>query len=391
MGRFTFAAGNLRKIATLPLYALGAAAATVTSRREDLWVFGSGTGLGEGALALARHLRAAEPDVRVVWLARDARDIADARALGLPVALRSSWRGFRLTLRARVAVVTHGFGDVNRFGLRGAFVVNLWHGIPFKRIRMDSPEAMRLPVLGRLPGATALVRRMYGRSGRGIALFATASELSAARIRTAFALDARRAVVTGDPRDDVLCALEPAARERAARERVAAATGDARMLNARLVLFAPTWRDGRAQPGVPGEQDWRAIDRVLADAGAMLLVRSHPLGHGDFTAGPALSDRVTLLGPELIADVTPVLPAIDTLVTDYSSIAYDFALVGGPVLFLAPDAADYARRRGVYEPYRVLTGGEEATSWPALLPRLAAALAPGEPREAMCQLHAVAT
>ena len=49
-----------------------------------------------------------------------------------------------------VVVVTHGFGDVNRYAVTGAFVVQLWHGIPLKRIGLDSAETLRPPAaLGR--------------------------------------------------------------------------------------------------------------------------------------------------------------------------------------------------------------------------------------------------
>ena len=144
---FTFAAGNARKVAALPLYALGAIASLVTRRRDDVWVFGSGSGLGEGALALYDH--AADRAITRVWLASTVRELEAARARGMTAALKHSWRGFRLTLRAGVITITHGFGDVNRFGTLGAFVVQLWHGIPLKRIQLDSPVtfAGRFPTL----------------------------------------------------------------------------------------------------------------------------------------------------------------------------------------------------------------------------------------------------
>ena len=44
MGRFTFAQGNATKLASLPLYALGALACLVVPRRRGRWVFGSGIG-----------------------------------------------------------------------------------------------------------------------------------------------------------------------------------------------------------------------------------------------------------------------------------------------------------------------------------------------------------
>lgn len=363
MRRFTFARGNARKVLALPLYGLGALASTVVRRQPNLWVFGSGSGVGEGALALLRFAREQDPSIRVVWLARNARDLEDAKALHIPAALGSSWRGFRLTLRARVIVVTHGFGDANRFGTRGGFVVQLWHGIPFKHIHLDSQATLRIPLLSRFGFVRSAVRRVYERSGRGIGMFATASPLAAGRIRTAFGLPANRVAVTGDPRDDVL--ITSSAHD--ARERMAALLGEPRATSARILLYAPTWRDGQRDPAIPTAGDWERITAYLAATDSLLVVRSHPLGVGDYTAGGAASDRVRMLGTDLVGDITPLLPAVDVLITDYSSIAFDFALTGGEVLFLAPDVAEYSSSRGVYESFRDFSGGTEVTSWAALL------------------------
>jgi CDP-glycerol glycerophosphotransferase (TagB/SpsB family) len=370
MASFTFAAGNATKLLRLPLYALGAAASLVVPRNPRLWVFGSGTGPGEGALPLYHAARARLPaDVRLVWLASTDAELSSARDLGLDTERKRGWRGFRLTLRARVAVVTHGFGDVNRYGTRGAFTVQLWHGIPLKKLHLDSPATLRLPLLPDHPLVRAVLRRAYRFAGRGIGLFPVASELVAERIRTAFGVREDAIVVTGDPRDDALLTGSAAERAQSARDRIAEAVGPLPD-DARLVLYAPTWRDGAADPGAPSAEEWTAIAAWAERSNAVLLVRAHPLGAGDYARGPAISHRVRLLSPALLPEITPALPAIDALVTDYSSIAYDYALVGGRIVFFAPDVELYAQSRGLYQNYRDVTGSAYVTTWQNVLVRL---------------------
>jgi CDP-glycerol glycerophosphotransferase len=359
VARFTFTTGNLKKVLGLPLYGLGALASLVVPRREELWVFGSGSGVGEGALALIRYTQERGGGLRTVWLTRNSRDAADAERLGITTASARSPKGFWLTLRARVIVVTHGFGDANRFGTRGGFVVQVWHGIPFKHIHLDSPETLRIPLLSRFGTVQRMIRRAYLRSARGIQLFATASPLAASRIRTAFGLPSDRIVVTGDPRDDVL-ATETRAD---ARAKVAALLGEPDALAPHIILYAPTWRDGQDDPLVPNAGDWDQIAAYLESSDSVLLVRSHPLGVGDYTAGLALSPRIRLLGSNLQGDITPLLPAVDTLITDFSSIAFDFSLVGGTMIFLAPDVLTYSSSRGSYEPFSDFSGGNEVVDW----------------------------
>ena len=366
VAHFTFARGNAKRLLSVPLYALGGMASLVVSRPAGRWVFACGSGLGEGALALALHAREQNPELFITWLARDADELQRAKSYGLESVLRSGWRGFWRTLRAQLVVVTHGLGDASRFGIRDAFIVQLWHGIPLKRIQLDSAVTFSGPALMR-----RALRSLYRRNSASIRLLPAASEYSAARLRTAFGLPTNRVVVTGDPRDDVLLAGSEESRRFNARELLERSLGE--IGDSRLVLYAPTWRDGERDPGVPSDDEWRAVAEYLEAADALLVLRPHPHSVGDYDAGPAVSPRIRMLDSVAQNDITPVLPAIDLLITDYSSVAYDFALTGRPIAFFAPDAAAYESTRGLYEPYEKFSGGTQVASWPELLELLARA------------------
>src|SRR3954447_7782423 len=204
--KFTFATGNVALLRRIPLYFLGALATLVVPRTDRIWVFGSGIGPGEGALPLLRLAgERLGGDVRLVWLATTEAELDRARSLGLDAVAKLSARGFWLTLRARVQVVTHGQGDVNRYGARGGFLVQLWHGIPLKRLHLDSPAELAAP--------TALGRRLVASGfravGRQVALFPVSGERVVSRIASAFGLRRDQIVVSGDPRDDVLLQGSP--------------------------------------------------------------------------------------------------------------------------------------------------------------------------------------
>lgn len=383
MATFTFGAGNARKFLGLPLYALSAVVSYLVPRSNRLWVFGSGIGLGEGALAL--YQRAAErlPDdrTRLVWMARTKRELLEARERGMDVVRKGGLRGFWTTLRARVIVVTHGFGDANRYGVRGGFVVQLWHGMPFKHLHLDSPSTYRVSLLPDIAPVRGIVGSAYRRAGKGISLFPVASERVKPSIVSGFGVRPDRVAVAGDVRVDVL--LAPDARERAAAllaELVPASAGRT------VVLFAPTWRDGQDDPTVPTSQEWRAIAEWLERDDAVLLVRNHPLGRGDFAAVPATSDRIHLLDSSRLTDVNRVLAAVDAVVTDYSSMTFDAALIDVPVVHFTPDLEPYTSTRGFYLPVEELTGGRAVTTWIAALTQLSEVLA--EPADGPAHRHA---
>ena len=362
MASFSFGSGNAAKLLRIPLYAAGRMGTFLVPRGRR-WVFGSGAGVGDGALALWRIATAANQSA--VWLTSSEHERAAATARGIPTIRRSSLRGWWATARAGVIVVTHGQGDVNRYAVAGGFLVQLWHGIPLKRIGLDSPATTEVPAV---PGAGVLRRLVaffYRDTAQRIRLMPAASDRSRGRLESAFALDDARVVVTGEPRVDVLSAGSPDERRAAASALLENATG-ALPAGARTLLYAPTWRDGADDPAVPAAAEWVRIVTILEQQNAVLFVRSHPLGAGAYRP-PLPSARIRMLGSSVLGDVTPALPGIDVLITDYSSMAYDVGLLGMPVLYLAPDADEYARTRGFYGQYEDVAGTDAAADWNGLL------------------------
>lgn len=366
MASFSFGAGNARKLLSLPLYLAGRLATAVIPRTGDEWVFGCAVGIADGALALWQV--AASHGERMTWLVADEKQAADADARGIPHVPVRSARGFWRTARARVVVVTHGFGDANRYAVGGALIVQLWHGIPLKRIGLDSPETLRSRILPNSRVVRAMLRRMYAGATRRIRILPAASHLVRGRLESAFGLADSQVPVTGEPRVDVLSIGEPGERRRRAREAIRAAVGDLPD-GAAFVLYAPTWRDGAPDPAIPSEGEWRAIVEVLDRRNAVLLVRSHPLGAGEYRP-PVETPRVRALGADRVSDVTPLLPGLDVLVTDYSSLAFDAALVPLPVVYFAPDLAAYRARRGLYGRYADLAVDGWAEDWAGVLERV---------------------
>lgn len=365
MASFSFGTGNAAKLLRIPVYAAGRVA-TLLVPRGRRWVFGCGAGIGDGALALWKVATAAGHDA--VWLTSSEQQDADAAKCGIPAVRKSGIRGWWATARAGVVVVTHGLGDVNRYAVSGAFIVQLWHGIPLKRIGLDSPATTQVPAV---PGA-ALLRRvvalLYRHAAQRIRVLPAASHRSRGRLESAFGLGDGRVLVTGEPRVDVLSSGTEYDRRAAASALLTGVLG-ALPEGSRTVLYAPTWRDGAADPAVPTADEWVRIIRVLDEQNAVLLIRSHPLGEGAYTP-PMPSARVRMLGAAVLGDVTPALAAVDVLVTDYSSLAYDVGLLRMPVLYLAPDAVEYAQTRGFYGRFADVAGDDPAADWETLLAQL---------------------
>ncbi len=375
--RFDFSSGNLQKLLAVPKYALSMLLAAFVPRVANRWAFGSGIGVGEGALEVARALREDDPGAVISWLVADETEAALAEAEGFAAVPRRGRAGFWATLRSGRIVVTHGLGDVNRFGVFGGRVVNLIHGAPLKRLHLDSSVTT---AFGGAAPLRALLRRMYAAGTRQISLYVAGSVTAAERLRSAYRVDPGRVRVLGDPRDDRVCEqAEDPRRAAEARARVRELLGlppeQEGALPEPLVLYAPTWRDGAPDPAAPSPEEARSILAALDSLGARLLIRSHPLGSGAYES--LLGDRVRLFGQNLARDITPLLGAFDVVITDYSSIALDFSLLARPIVWFAPDLEQYTATRGLYEPLEVTAAGQVQRDWAAAIERLDAVLPEG--------------
>ena len=292
----------------------------------------------------------------------------DAAARGIPTVPKHSLRGLWRTARARVVVVTHGFGDVNRYAVSGAFVVQLWHGIPLKRIGLDSPETLRLPGVARARAARRRRRaarcsaRMYRGAARRIRVLPAASHLVRGRLESAFALADERVPVTGEPRVDVLSQGTPDERRAAARAAIERRRRADRRRRAPRALRADVARrrrrSRRARRATTGARSSTCSRRTTPCCSSARIRSARAT-----TRRRSPTERVRRLGSDLVPDVTPLLPGFDALVTDYSSLAFDAALVPLPVVFLAPDLEEYAAARGFYGTYADVAGDDWAVDW----------------------------
>jgi CDP-ribitol ribitolphosphotransferase len=154
----------------------------------------------------------------------------------------------------------------------------------------------------------------------------------------------------GIPRTDALFGAERIERTVEALHRHYAIPADRK-----VVLYAPTFRGAtvsaaRQPEGVDLDQLRAAIGRDW-----VLLLRQHP-----FVRAPsATSSRADgfVIDVSDHPEINELLLVSDALITDYSSVIFEFSLLGRPMVFFAPDYAEYEQERGLYFDYRAFVPG----------------------------------
>ncbi|MFD3626953.1 CDP-glycerol glycerophosphotransferase family protein [Streptomyces sp. NPDC058698] len=301
--------------------------------------------LGDPA-AIHRAARDIAPHIRGVWVLAD-----EERAAGLPpdteYVLLDSPGYRRVTGRA-----TYFVNNVNWSGALvkrpGSVHIHTHRGTPLKFLGAD--------LLGK-PGARQGfdVPQMLRRADRwDHSLVANRhSELVWERAYPCHFASLR----SGSPRNDVLALAGPDS-GREVRARLGVPEGDT------VVLYAPTRRDYR-RDGLVERID---LARFAADLGEgrTLVVRLHP----SLADGPArglglaeLHRRGVLVDATDEPEAQDVLLAADVLVTDYSSIMFDYANLDRPIVVYADDWDAFRASRGAYLDITAEAPGHVARSY----------------------------
>ncbi|MFJ5128408.1 CDP-glycerol glycerophosphotransferase family protein [Streptomyces sp. NPDC088555] len=206
----------------------------------------------------------------------------------------------------------------------GQCVVQTWHGTPLKRIGLDLAGTAR---------ADAADLATIERRARQWSFLVSPNSFATPVLRRSFGYRGE-ILECGYPRNDLFHASDRTKVAAAVRERLALPDGK------RIVLYAPTWREDQRQSdgghALDLHLDLAAAERELGD-GTVLLVRRHPL----------VSGRIPDSGSGFVRDVSrygdagELMLISDALVTDYSSMMFDFAGTGRPMLFHTHDLAHY--------------------------------------------------
>lgn len=119
----------------------------------------------------------------------------------------------------------------------------------------------------------------------------------------------------------------------------------------KVILYAPTFRNGQLSH-FQSELNIKKLRDSLKDE-YILLVKYHPAVQAR-TEAEAFPDFVYDVSSE---DINSLLLITDILVTDYSSIPFEFALLERPMIFYAYDLEEYMKTTGIIENYMDLVPG----------------------------------
>lgn len=352
---------KLKKMITLLVKLFIFGCAYLMPKKKNIWVFGAWFGhrYNDNPKAFFEYINKNHKHIEAVWITKDQAIVDALTREGYLAYLESSFSGMLVQFRAEFAFVCQSLHDdlYPACISKKTKVVNLWHGLPLKKIMYDvfGDDVTNKNIVGKLFDFLSPYEQI-----RNDYLLATSIETQNT-LSKAFRLPKSRTLITGFPRNDVFLntIIAPIS------------TID----KPYQCIYMPTFRGGIgtecdlfAQYGFDVQQ----IDAILKINNIVIVLRMHPVNKPPQYLIEEIkhSSNISI---DSTADVFDSIANYDCMITDYSGGYFDFMLSGKPILFAPFDLEKYKQQeRDLYYPYEEVTLKPYAYTWPQLIDNIVA-------------------
>ena len=215
-----------------------------------------------------------------------------------------------------------------------------WHGTPLKRLAHDMPD------LGityyRSQQTYQEMISAYDKDSELWDYLISPNNFSTAIFCSAFNIKIEKIIETGYPRNDLLTTISDI-EIKAIKQKFNIPS------DKQVILYAPTWRDNTYNlKGYTFDLliDFRKWYDILGNK-YLIIFKPHYLIAQHFDIPEALSDFVLTL--PAATDINELYVISDSLITDYSSVFFDYAILNRPIYFYMFDFESYRDElRGFY-------------------------------------------
>jgi len=296
-------------------------------------LFNSFPDFSDNSFALFSELNKKNKGYELIWLVKDKKLIQKLQKeyKYSKFIYKYSLKGFFYFYTSKYIFITHGiFHGFKR--KKQQVVVNLWHGMPLKKIGLDDNKNI-----------DEISQQDY--------LIAT-SMFFQDIMSKAFGIKKEKVLITGQPRNDLLFKKDN-------HEKI---KDILKVKNEEIILWMPTYRKSIVGDiRIDGEildvlkiKNLKNIDQKLDKLNKKIIIKIHPMDYiNNIIEEYNLFNNIKVINNEFFEknEVTlyELLGMADKLITDYSSVYIDYLILDKPIGFFIPDLKKYSNDRGFYE------------------------------------------
>ncbi len=325
----------LRILLFYPIYWLN----YLIPKSKNIWIFGEfiGKKYSDNPSYLFEYTNQVKNNIRPIWLTQSKEVFKQIKEKGLEVYFTYSFRGFFYSSIAKIKIVSSSTSDVNRFMNSGSLIINLWHGIPLKKIGYDNKLSGLSPIKKTKLWEVLSFFIPYLKEKYSYVL--ATSEIVSKTMKSALKVKDNTIFISGLPRTDIL------------KEKLKNSNPE------RNIFYLPTYRDKYCYNYFE-TLDLERLNGFLNNNNMVLYYKLHPLDNDNLKLE---SKRIIRLNPK--EDLYSILKNTDILITDYSSVYFDFLLTLRPIIFTPFDMDTYLMEREMYYDYNDVTPGKKCINW----------------------------
>jgi len=261
---------------------------------------------------------------RIIWLASNPLSYKE-RSNDVLFLGHYNLRAFYYLMTTKIVVTNGSYAPW--FPFRGKQrVINTWHGGgAYKRVENDKPDA------------NWLTKKRAEFAAKNISLFVSSCKKASELIFRRTFLYQGEILEVGTPRNDLIVKGDVAKSAAKVRARYQI------MPDERIVLYAPTYRKSAGHIIL---NERHLLETLSRDGTSWrLLFRAHRYQDAEM--------RIGIVGKEFIdvadySDMQELLAAADMVITDYSSLIWDYSFLKRPCFLYVPDIAEYVSKTGFY-------------------------------------------
>ncbi len=330
-------------------------------KKKGLWIFGAWNGkkYGDHSKYLYEFINNKVHDIRPIWLTRNQQAFDLISSRGYEVYWTYSLKGFFYSMIAEKAFVSVGLKDINRYTVNRKDVVMMWHGsLGIKKIVYDDTITRNKQVLFMkllfvvfpFLGATKMTGTVISGSEEASKIF-----LSAFRVKE------DQILLTGFPRNDAFFLNDQSVP-------ILDEIKSYKKNGTNLVIYMPTHRkEGKGEISTLFDIDLDKLNQSLILLKTKLFIKLHYF-HLNKHNYKNFSHVYFITDFDISQDIYTIIPEFDMLITDYSSIHFDYLLTNKPIIFAPFDQEKYLiNDREFYYKYNDVTPGPKARNWDELL------------------------
>ncbi|TPR21763.1 bifunctional glycosyltransferase/CDP-glycerol:glycerophosphate glycerophosphotransferase [Apilactobacillus timberlakei] len=326
--------GHLFKVNYLQASILNRLSNMLTKKNIIIFESFFGTQYSDNPKAIYEYMKKNYPEYKMYWNVN--REYVDYfKENNIPYVIRFSYSGILKQAKAKY-FVTNVRRPFRWKPGKDTKLIQTWHGTPLKTLAADVN-------LVTMPGINAArYHKDVFKDNRRWDKMIAPNMYSANIMQRAFRMNANQMMLDGYPRNDVLV--------NSSWKDIASIKEDLNIsADKKVILYAPTWRDNEY---VKANEFTAKLHLDLAKIkshfgnNVIVLVRTHYLIANNLD----LSDYSDIaLNVSLYPDIAELYLISDVLITDYSSVMFDYAVLKRPMIFFTYDLDDYANEiRGFY-------------------------------------------